>query len=68
MLDNPTNAALLVALLPLVAVVGIALNLFMRARGGRTFFLSLKAFGVDLKIESTGPQTNRPNRGTHDAP
>lgn len=50
--DSAANGALMVALLPLVAIVGISLNLFIRARGGRSFSLKLKGFGIDLQINS----------------
>lgn len=53
MLDDASNGALLVILLPAIAVIGIALNLLIRARGGRSFSLKLKCFGVDLHIESS---------------
>lgn len=53
MLDNATHSALIVALLPIVAVVGLSLNLFIRARGGRAFSMRLKGFGIDLKIDTS---------------
>lgn len=53
MLDGTTNGALMLALLPVFAVIGISLNLFIRARGGRSFSLRLKAFGIDLTIETS---------------
>lgn len=53
MLDNAADSALIVAILPIVAVVGISLNLFIRARGGRSFSMRLKGFGVDLSINTS---------------
>lgn len=53
MFDSPTNGAMLIALLPVFAVVGISLNMFIRARGGRSFNLRLKGFGIDLTIQSS---------------
>lgn len=53
MLDGTANSALILALLPIFAVIGISLNLFIRARGGRSFNLRLKGFGIDLTIETT---------------
>lgn len=51
-MDNATQSALLFALLPVIAVIGLSLNLFIRARGGRSFVLRLKGFGIDLTVES----------------
>lgn len=51
--DSAAASALMIALLPVVAIVGISLNLFIRARGGRSFSLRLKGFGVDLQIDSS---------------
>lgn len=42
----------MLALFPIVAMIGIALNLFIRARGGRSFSMRLKGFGIDLTVES----------------
>lgn len=65
MFDSPTNSAILIALLPVFAVVGISLNLFIRARGGRSFNLRLKGFGIDLTIESG---LDRRGASTNEAP
>lgn len=59
MLDGTANSALLLALLPVFAVIGISLNLFIRARGGRSFNLRLKGFGIDLTIETSQVQDKK---------
>lgn len=56
MFDSPTHSAILIALLPVFAVIGISLNMFIRARGGRSFNLRLKGFGIDLTIETSPPK------------
>lgn len=56
MLDHAQGSALLLFLLPVVALLGLILNLVVRARGGRTFTLRLKGFGIDLMLE-TMPKT-----------
>lgn len=53
MLDGTTNSALLLALFPVFAVIGVSLNMFIRARGGRSFNLRLRGFGVNLTIETS---------------
>lgn len=53
MLDTSSQGLLMLLLLPGLVIVGIALNLFIRARGGRSFSLRLKALGIELQIEST---------------
>lgn len=52
MLDHAQGSALLLFLLPAVALLGLILNLVVRARGGRTFTLRLKGFGIDLMLET----------------
>lgn len=54
--DEVVNSALFLALAPVLAIVGISLNLFIRARGGRSFRLHLKGFGIDLNVESVRPE------------
>lgn len=60
-MDSANGSLYLVFLLPLVAVVGLALNLFIRARGGRSFHLRLKGFGIDLTVETKGGADNAPH-------
>lgn len=62
MLDSATNTALLLALFPVVAVIGLSLNLFIRARGGRSFSLRLKGLGIDLTIETGQSRTELKGR------
>lgn len=63
MLDYATQSLLVLMLLPGLAIIGIALNLFIRARGGRTFSLKINAFGVNIHLESN---TARPRKGDQD--
>lgn len=53
-IDGVLNQAFLLALMPVIALIGLSLNLFIRARGGRSFKLRLKGFGVDLSVETSG--------------
>lgn len=53
MIDSSSQGLLMILLLPGLAIIGIALNLFIRARGGRSFSLKLKALGIELQIDST---------------
>jgi len=40
------------AAIPLISVLCLGINFFIRARGGRSVKLNLKAFGIELKLES----------------
>lgn len=53
MLDNTTQSLLLLVLLPGLAIIGVTLNMIIRARGGRSLLLSLRGFGVTLQIETS---------------
>lgn len=67
-IDDVLNQASLLALMPvitlivmpIIALIGLSLNLFVRARGGRSLKLRLKGFGIDLSVETSGKadQTN----------
>lgn len=65
MFDHSQGSALLLFLLPVVALLGLILNLVVRARGGRTFTLRLKGFGLDLMIE-TMPKNTRTREAAND--
>lgn len=51
-METPLSNLWLVAILPLVSIVCLGLNFFIRARGGRSVVINLKAFGVELNINS----------------
>lgn len=52
-MESSINSAFFLAVFPIVAVVCLALNVFVRARGGRALKMHIKALGVDILIEST---------------
>lgn len=58
------HGILLLFILPLITVIGVSLNLMIRARGGRSFALSLKGFGIDLTVTSTPQATSKKRVGT----
>lgn len=53
MLDSTTQTILLLVLLPGLAIIGVTLNMIIRARGGRSLLLSLRGFGITLQIETS---------------
>lgn len=53
-MDQTTSSVLLLVMLPGIAVLGLILNLVLRARGGRSFVLHLKGFGIDLSVSTNG--------------
>lgn len=38
--------------LPIVAIICLSMNIFIRARGNRSVQLNLRAFGVEVNLES----------------
>lgn len=51
-METPLSNLWLVAILPLVSIVCLGLNFLIRARGGRSVVINLKAFGIELNINS----------------
>lgn len=51
-METPLSNLWLVAILPIVSIVCLGLNFFIRARGGRSVVMNLKAFGIELNISS----------------
>lgn len=58
-MEHSINYALTFALLPAIALLGIVLNVCIRARGGRSFSFRLKGFGIDMVIETRGVSSSR---------
>lgn len=52
-METPLSNLWLVAILPIVSIVCLGLNFFIRARGGRSVSVNLKAFGIELNISSS---------------
>lgn len=57
--EESIQGALLLFALPIVAIACLSLNLLIRARGRRSFKLELRAFGVEIKLESGTPSGAR---------
>lgn len=51
-MENPLSNLWLVAILPIVSIVCLGLNFLIRARGGRSVVVNLKAFGIELSMSS----------------
>lgn len=63
-METPLSNLWLVAILPIVSIVCLGLNFFIRARGGRSVSVNLKAFGIELNISSSS--TDRSVRSVED--
>lgn len=50
---------LLFLTLPVVAIICISANIFIRARGDRSIDLSLKAFGVTIHLQSSTERSRK---------
>lgn len=57
-------SAILLALVPLVAVACLLLNLLIRAKGNRTLSLKIKALGVEINIESFATKRGGDHEGS----
>lgn len=64
-MENHLDSAIILMLLPLVATLGLILNLVLRARGGRSFRLKLVGFGIDLTVETHGTAAKQPLGDEH---
>lgn len=53
MFEQNVQTALLFVSIPIIAMICLALNLFIRARGDRSVSMFLKAFGVEVRVESS---------------
>lgn len=52
------------AVIPIILIACVALNLVVRARGGRSITLNLEAFGVKLKFETTSVSGNEADKSS----
>lgn len=63
MIESTAQSALLLMLLPGIAVIAIMLNVIIRARGGRSLSLKVKAFGIDISLESSTAAPKKKDKG-----
>lgn len=66
MFEQNVQTTLLFVSIPIIAMICLALNVFIRARGDRSFNMFLKAFGVEVRIESSTTCKHEKEDHSHD--